>query len=106
LTLDGGLATEEIVKVQAISGSGPYTCTVTPALAFAHPDEAAVEYEPGVSTSLLGSTTATIDSATEQARILVQGGAHGQLYRVSMLVTTATPTQVLEDDFILRVVDR
>jgi hypothetical protein len=105
LTLAPGSAHAEVVKVSAVTGSGPYTATIVPSLMFAHASGEPVTYEPSVSSDLLGSSVATIDATTQQARVVLQRGVHRQRYRVSMLVTLTNGDR-LEDEVTVHVLDR
>jgi hypothetical protein len=85
LTINAAGGTAEMVKVSNVSGSGPYTCTINPALAYDHATGEPVSVEPGVSPMLLVSTTATIVGTRAVYRI--RRGVHLHNYRVSVIVT-------------------
>ncbi|RMD50741.1 hypothetical protein D6827_03415 [Candidatus Parcubacteria bacterium] len=55
-------------------------------------------------TSVLSSTTATIDAANKLAKVGVQAGTSGTKYKITFL-TTLDDGSVLEDDVIMRVED-
>ena len=60
LTVNPGQATQEKLLVSAVSGVGPYACTVSP-LQFAHDSPQVVDYYPGVSARVLVSTAGTVN---------------------------------------------
>ena len=75
---------EELVLVIAVSGTGPFTATVDPALANPHISGEQVTYEPGQSSLVLASTTASLPSANVLG-FRAQRGVSGRTYRFFFL---------------------
>lgn len=86
LTLNPTGLKQEKLKVTSRSGAGPFICVTNPTPDFDHTNGEPLTYEPGVSTRLLASTTATIVGATK-ARVRKQKGMAKQSYRVTVLGT-------------------
>jgi hypothetical protein len=85
LTVNPGGLTEEEFKVSAVSGEGPYTCTIVPTAEFAHTSGDSVAYEPGASDRIfVDPTPAPVDTDVIPE---VWNGADGQTYRLSCLAT-------------------
>jgi hypothetical protein len=103
LLIQPGQSTQEIVRVLTVTGGGPYTATITPALAYGHASGSPMQYELGVAESLVQSITANI--AGEEARLILRNGVHGHTYRVTVLATLSTG-DVLEDECFVEVYDR
>ena len=96
-------ATAELVKADAVSGSGPYTVTVFPSLMFAHLNGEAIDYEPGFSTGVLVSTVPTIANGDEIFPHLTRG-VSGHTYRISMVMTLDNG-DIIEAEFDMPVLD-
>lgn len=98
LTVDpGSVSAEEIFKVTAVTPSGgDFLCDISPMSAEqSHALGAAVDYQPGVTSSfLLDETPAPTDDTVDFA---VQQGAHAQVYTLSVL-GTADNGEVVEDE--------
>ena len=77
--------TAELVKVRNVTGTGPYTLTVVPALTFAHAINETVSCEPGFSDSVMLSTAPTVDPDIIDPH--VTRGVEGHTSRVSALIT-------------------
>jgi hypothetical protein len=85
MTVNAAGGTAEVVKANAVTGTGPYSVTVVPALMFAHSPGEPVDYEPGFSLGVLVSTAPTV--GTQIIYPHVTRGVHGHTYRISMLMT-------------------
>jgi hypothetical protein len=86
LTLNPTGSKQEKLKVSNVTGAGPYTCTVNPSPDFDHANGEPLSFEPGASTRLLVSTTASIVGAAK-AIVRKRRGAAGQTYRLTVLAT-------------------
>jgi hypothetical protein len=92
ITVNPGGGTEEKFKVSAVSGSSaPFGCTLSHTTEFDHSGDN-VTFEPGVSSRILVSPTATIVGS--QAFLDAQFGADGQSYRISVVATLSNGEQV------------
>lgn len=95
LTIDPAGQKREVVKVTSVSGaSAPFTATVDPLLWYAHSSGEAVDYEPGSSTRLLTSTTASVVPAAGEATVRSRLGAANQEYRVNLLGTCSDGSKI------------
>lgn len=86
LTLNPTGTKQEKLKVTSVSGTGPFVCGTNPTPDFDHANAEPLTFEPGVSTRLLTSTTATIVGATK-AIVRKQRGMAAQEYRLTVLAT-------------------
>lgn len=106
LTINGGGATGEIFKVENVTGSSPWVCTIVPAAMYAHNTSESAVYEPGVSARLLTDTTPPVDAS--QVLPMVRRGAAkattARLYRISVLGLCDNGEEV-EGEFDLEVLD-
>lgn len=91
-------ANAEEVLVTQVSGSGPFTATILPPLAYAHAAAEPVSYEPGAPEVLNGAPT--VDGTV--VLVKTQGGVSGESYGVTVLATVSA-TVVLEEDVRMRV---
>jgi hypothetical protein len=99
----GSMSNEETFKIISVSGSSaPFTCGITPSAEMTHAGAEAVNYEPGVSTPLLVDDTPTVVGTG--ATLLVQQGADGQTYRLSM-IGTCSNGEIIEHETDLEVVE-
>jgi hypothetical protein len=87
LTVNPSGSNQEKLLVSGISGAGPYVCTVNPSPDFTHSNGEAITYEPGVTSRLFTSATASITGT--QAIFRARRGAAGQRYRMTVLATLA-----------------
>jgi hypothetical protein len=97
LTVNPDGPNREKLLVSAVSGTGPYTCTVSP-LQFAHSGEEPTNYYPGVSPRVLVSTSA--DVTTPEAVFTARRGQAAQTYHAVVLGTLADG-QVRQKSFTL-----
>jgi hypothetical protein len=103
LIIEPGSGSEETLKVVSVSGASvPFLATVTPPAWSTHSATGSVNYEDGVSARLLVDDTPT-PSATS-VTVQLQKGAHGQIYRISV-VGTCNNGEVVEDEMQLTVTD-
>jgi hypothetical protein len=95
LIIDPAGLKRERVKVTSVSGAvAPFTATVDPPLWYGHSSGEAVDYEPGSSTRLLTSTTASVVPATGEATVRSRLGAANQEYRVNLLGTCSDGSKI------------
>lgn len=92
LTLNPTGSNQETLKVSAVAGGGPYVATVNPTPDFAHTNGETVNYEPGTTTRLLVSPTASILGT--QAIFRKRRGVAGRTYRMTVLATLVNGEKV------------
>jgi hypothetical protein len=87
---------EETFKVTAVTPSGGnFICAIIPTAEQLHISTATVEYEPGVSPTLLDDDTPTAVGFV--APFFIEEGAHSQTYRVSV-IGTCDNGELVEDE--------
>ena len=94
--------TEESFKVSAISGTGPFTATITPSVEFSHSSGETCNYHPGASTRVLTSTVAVISGT--QAIFRLRRGTSGQTYTVSVIGVCSNGEEI-EDEVTVTITD-
>lgn len=94
---------EETFKVSSVTPSGgDFVCAISPTAEQQHSLAATVNYEPGVSATLLDDDTPTPSGGI--VRFMVEEGADGQTYRMSVLATCDNG-EILEDEADVDVVE-
>jgi hypothetical protein len=102
LILDRDTDTEEIVYVQAVTGSGPYAATLFKPMVYDHAANSVVAYQPGATADVLKPEQSAIGASGQEVQVWVKGGIAGQKYEVSVFVTLNNGA-TLRDAVLMRV---
>jgi hypothetical protein len=88
-------STKEYVKAVSVSGSGPYTVTLSQPLINTHALNESISYNPGKTETFLDSPTALVSGT--QALRQIRNGIIGECYLISFLMTLDNDDIVEED---------
>lgn len=99
----GVVGSEEVSKVTAVTGTGPYTCTLAVPAVNGHQNAAKVSYSSGGSVAVLESTTGVVVGAVVKGR--VKGGINPKQYKIWFLAILDTGGDRLEDDVFMTVLE-
>jgi hypothetical protein len=102
LIIEQSTAIEEVVCVTAVTGTGPYTCTLLKPIQKVHASGAAVKVYEGASDQVLTSTVGVVNGMKGSG--VGKAGNNGQTYQVT-LYSTFSDGSTLEDDIAMTITD-